>query len=592
MPKKLIYILFILIFAAVGFGKEIHYTLTIEQPHRNEFQIQIDYQAEENQQVDFAMPAWAPGYYAIRNLAKNVFDVQATGSHAQRLPIRKIDKQTWRVKADDDGKISLTYRVYSYSQGNPYSTHVSPDFAFYNGAFIFMYVVGEKTSPVQIKFRYPEGWDFHTALPEQIAEHIYTAPDYDVFSDSPTFLGNLETFAFEVQGKPHYVVMNAGYDYNQEQITTDLSKLVNWFADMFGELPYQHYTFFLRVAQPGRGGIEHLNSNVSCVTPSSLSGDLDDSDYYGDLLMLESHEFFHAFNVKRIRPTGLGPFHYTGEVYTRLLWVAEGFTSYYTHRPLVKAGIINRAKILPSWERYYNELVQNSALTVKPVSQYSFDSWIADSDIPDYTFRIFYRKGALIGMILDLDMRLRTDHEKNMDGFSRLLYEDVYKAGKTFDLEQFLALLNRYSGFDYSDFFDRYVTGLEPIPLKHYLGKVGLTLAAQQKKRFIGIKSDRSVKDKLSVYYVYPNSAADELQITRGDVIVAVNGKKVTPDSWQDILDARKVGQKVEVSWFRGSSFMRGECVIKNSRVQSYSLQEKEDLSEQEQKFLEQWLRP
>jgi len=180
---------------------------------------------------------------------------------------------------------------------------------------------------------------------------------------------------------------------------------------MFGELPYEHYTFFLRVSEPGGGGIEHLYSNVSSVTPQSLKGDINDAAYYNKLLMLEAHEFFHLYNVKRIRPTGLGPFDYTDEVYTKMLWVSEGFTSYYTHRPLSKAGILNEDKIFESWSTLVNRLINNTAIKVKPVSQYSFDAWLR-SDIPDYSFRTYYTKGALIALLLDIDMRFKTAHKK------------------------------------------------------------------------------------------------------------------------------------------------------------------------------------
>ncbi len=582
--------IFLLVSASVA--QEINYTLAIENPHRNEFEVQIDYTLTDENHVGFVMPAWTPGYYSIQNLAKNVFDVQATDPSGNKLPFQKVDKQTWRVGTNNVKKVSLQYKVYAYSRGNPYSLHVDPEFAFYNGAFVFMYVKGEKSTPIKVKFNYPKDWDSHTSIQDQLGADTYLSPDYDTFIDSPSFFGKLEKFSFTVKNKPHYVVMNAGYEYNQPQITKDLTKLVNWFAGLFGELPYKHYTFFLRIANPGKGGIEHLNSNVSCVVPEALSGNPESPKYYSNFLMLEAHEFFHTYNVKRIHPTGLGPFDYTREVYTKLLWFCEGFTSYYTHRPLVKAGIIEPDKIYPSWASYYNDLVQNAVLYIKPLAQYSFDSWIADSDIPDYTFRVFYRKGAFIAMLLDIEMRLRTDHQKTMDGFFRFLYQDVYKNGETFTLAGFLQLLNHYAAKDYSQFFDKYVTGLDTLPIREYLAKVGLDLKPVEKLPYLGIEQKENAGEAVEVYYVHPGSPADKLKMSRGDRIVSVNDQKVNKGDWSHILKSVAIGEPVEFSWFHKEKLHSDEIVIPATKARTYTLWEREDITEKQKDFLKTWLLP
>ncbi len=589
--KRFVLVLFLVIVTG-AFSQEIQYQLIIEKPHRHYFTVRITYQSEGKDQVDFVMPAWSPGFYGIKNLAKNVVRVQAESEAGKALPFRKIDKQTWRVKTSGVRQVSLSYQVYAYSPGNPYNAHLEPDFAYYNGANLFMYVDGEKQRPVRIRFQYPEGWDFYTSLPLKYSEREYGARDYDEFIDSPSFFGKLAAFSFRVRGVPHHFVLNGGYPYNRKQIESDLSKMVNWFAAMFGELPYREYTFFLRVDKPGRGGLEHANSNVSCAIPEALSGDLTDSRYFGNLLMLETHEFFHAYNVKRIRPTGLIPFDYTKEVYIELLWVSEGFTSYYTHRPLAKVGIVAPQEVYKRWARYYNSLFNNSALSLKSVAQYSFDSWISDSDIPDYTFRVFYAKGAMIALLLDIDMRLTSNHQKSMDGFFRYLYWNVYKKGETFDLPRFLQLLNDYSGNDYTEFFWRYVTGVEPLPLQEYLNRVGLELRPEKELPFLGLKFDSEALHPFTVYYVYPDTPADRLEIARGDRLVGVNGKVVSEENWEELLKALPIGQPVQLSWVHKGELRSGSALLTHTRPSAFTVTEKKTLSERERDFLHKWLYP
>jgi predicted metalloprotease with PDZ domain len=592
-PKGYCYILILIILSQSNtFAQTIQYTLIAENPHRHIYQVKIDYQLDGESYLNFAMPAWNPGDYHIHNMAKNVFEVKAAGEQRKELPCKKIDKQTWSVETQNQRSVTLTYKVYAYSNGVPYTFHLEKDFGFYNGAFLFMYIKGKLSSPVKIKFEIPEDWDLHTSLQYKLDEQVFSAPNYDEFIDSPTFMGKLEKFSFDVMGKMHFVVLNGGYDYNKSQISKDLSSLVNWFANMFGELPYRHYTFFLRIAEPARGGMEHLNSNISCVEPASLSGNLADTMYYDNLLMLESHEYFHLYNVKRIRPTGLGPFDYTKEVYTDLLWVCEGFTSYYTHRPLVKAGIIEKEKIFPNWARYYNDLRQNSALYIKPVSQYSFDAWLFKADIPDYTNRVYYRKGAFIAMILDIDMRLATDHQKNMDGFFRYLYVEIFKKGKTFDLSEFLSLLNSYSGQDYSDFFSRFVSGIEPLPLSKYLDSVGLEFIAEQEIPLLGIKLDNLNENNALVKYVYQDSPADKLKIGRGDRILSLNGVSVNRENWASELAKLKIGKEAELIWRHRRETKTAAIQISEARTSRYSLGVKKTISKEQLDFLQKWLDP
>ena len=586
------YLLLIIYFFSLSLiAKEIDYTLKIENPHRNYFNIEISYDVENEEYIDFVMPAWTPGSYVIKNWSKNVFDVHAKNEMDSDLIYFKTDKQTWRIETNQSKKIIFSYKLYAYSMNNPYHAHIEKDFAYFNGAVIFMYVNGKKDVPHNLEFIYLDDWEVHTSLQTKLSENKYQAVNFDEFVDCPAFLGKLYKFSFEVQGKEHFVVFNNWYDINEDQITNDLSKMVNWFYTIFGELPYEHYSFFLRVSEPGGGGIEHLYSNVSAVTPKSLKGDLDDVAYYSKLLMLESHEFFHLYNVKRIRPTGLGPFDYTNEVYTKLLWFSEGFTSYYTHRPLSKAGVLYEDKILESWSTLVNRLINNTAIKVKPVSQYSYDAWLR-SDIPDYSFRTYYTNGALIALLLDIDMRMQTAHKKHMDGFFNYLYHDIYKKNKTFNLESFYTLLIEYSGIDFSEFFNKYITGSEELPIAQYLNKIGLQLEVVSEIPFTGIKINSKLNNIAIVYYIYPGSPADQLQIGRGDHIVSIGGEKVTKENWLEIVNKIELNEDVEIKWIYNNQILTSDIEIHKNQIIEYSISKKSDITEDQKQFINELILP
>jgi predicted metalloprotease with PDZ domain len=571
--------------------QEINYTLSIENPHRNYFHLKISYNVQDENYVDFVMPAWTPGSYVIQDWSKNVIDVRAENNLHSVLNCYKIDKQTWRVEANQSDVIKFSYKVYAYSINNPYHAHIGKDFAYFNGAVIFMYIKGKKDIPYNLKFIYPNEWEIHTSLQTKLNKDIYQAKNFDEFIDCPSFLGKLHKLTFDVHGKEHYVVFNGWFDINENQIIDDLTKMIKWFYDVFGELPYKHYTFFLRVSSSGGGGIEHLYSNVSSVTPQSLKGDIDDGAYYNKLLMLESHEFFHLYNVKRIRPTGLGPFDYTDETYTKMLWVSEGFTSYYTHRPLLKAGVLDENKILESWSTLVNRLHNNVALNLKPVSQYSFDAWLR-SDIPDYSFRTYYTKGALIALLFDIEMRLQSDHKKNMDGFFNFLYHNVYKQNKTFDLELFYDYLTEYSKVNFSDFFSSYVSGINKLPLADYLNKIGLDLKVVSEIPFLGIKLNAKINNAAIIYYVYPNSPADKLNISRGDHIISIDREKVTKENWIEILNKINFNEDIELQWNHNNQLIASDVNIKDTRVTEYSIVKMPDITLQQEQFLKELLSP
>ncbi len=593
MKKFCLLLLLLLSLGLNTLAQKITYHLKIENPHRNCFDIQIEYLCNEEKYLDFILPAWRPGSLAITDWSKNVFRVTVQTEKGEKLIVKKIDKQTWRVDCKPGDKVVFSYKVYSYTMGDPYDAHVESDYAFYNGPQVFMFLDKKQSFPIEVKFEYPKDWQFHTALTKKISENKYEASDYDELIDCPSFFGKLNKFSFEVSGIPHYIVLNAGYDYNQNQITTDLSKLVAWYKSLFGELPYDNYTFFLRVDESGRGAIEHRNSNISCIKPNGLLGNLEDPEYYKFFIMTESHEFFHLYNVKRIRPTEYANTDFRKEYYSDLLWFVEGFTDYYTDRPLSNAGIISSSKVLNRYIDYnYNPVFNNAFISEKSLAEFSFDAWLRDSAIPDNTHRVCYYKGGLVARILDIDMRLKTNHTKTLDGFFRLLYDDIYKKGNTFNSAQLLNLLNNYSGFNYSTFFDKYIYGTDPVPFQEYLNKIGLELKADKEQAFLGVKLSNEIKSESNVLFVYPDSPADKLGIGRGDIILTINGITVNHENWESLLKDIDKGSEIELTWSHNKNIRTGRIRIEEKRAGSFSIAKMEDISKDQEEFIKKWMDP
>ena len=575
------------------FAQKITYHLKIENPHRNCFDIQIEYLGNKEKYLNFVLPAWRPGNLAITDWSKNVFRVTAQTQKGKKLVVRKIDKQTWRVDCMPGDKVVFSYKVYAYTMGDPYDAHVESDYAFYNGPQVFMFLDKKQSFPIEVEFEYPKDWQFHTALTKKISENKYEASDYEELIDCPSFFGKFNKFSFEVGRIPHYIVLNAGYDYNQNQITKDLSKLVSWFKSLFGELPYENYTFFLRVDGVGRGAIEHRNSNISCVKPNGLLGNLDDPDYYKFFIMTESHEFFHLYNVKRIRPTEYANTDFRKEYYSDLLWFVEGFTDYYTDRPLAKAGIISSSKVFNRYiDNNYSSVFNNTFISEKSLAEFSFDAWLRDSAIPDNTHRVCYFKGGLVARILDIDMRLKTNHTKTLDGFFRLLYDDIYKKGNTFNSTQLLNLLNNYSGYDNSTFFDKYIYGTDPIPFQEYLNKIGLELKADKEQAFVGVELSNDIKLELNVLFVYPDSPADKFGIGRGDVILTINGITVNHENWESLLKDISSGSEIDLTWSHNKNIRTGRTKILEKRAVSFSIAKMRDITKDQEEFIKKWMEP
>ena len=582
----------------------LSYTLSFPQPHTHLYEVVLTIANVSTAQLDLHLPTWTPGSYLQREYARHVQDFAANEDGGRRLEWRKMEKAMWRIEAGASAEkprtIRASYRVYA-NELFTQTSHLDSTHAYFNGASLFMYVPSAKDRPHRIRFVTPETWRVSTPLAlHPDAEGYYTAPDYDRLVDSPTEIGTHRLLEFTVREKLHRVAIWGEFHFDENRLKADLAKIVEAGAQIFGSLPYDHYLFIVHV-QPGiGGGTEHLNSNVSMTRPESFKSDRG----YKGFLGLESHEYFHHWNVKRIRPAALGPFDYQRENYTRGLWVAEGVTSYYGDLLLRRGGITTTAEYLESLAALLAGYEQLPGRFIQSAESASFDAWIKhyrpDENSPN-TAMSYYMKGEILGLLFDLEIRSRTNGTKSLDDVMRLLLENHGLPKPGFTDAELKAAFEKVAGADLGDFWRRYVSGNEEIDFAAYLDKAGLQLTRDYqpatppansktgKPGTIGLRT-RLQGDRVFVANTLSGFPAYEGGLNTGDEIVAIDGRRVDAASAPERLNDLRASQRVTITFFRRERLMSLELTAVTKPFDRYSIAEMKDAGEAQKALRMAWL--
>ncbi len=437
---RLLVIVFLFLSFAFSQKGAINYQLIIANPKKHEVRVKIEAEAMKVDTLTFAMPAWSPGRYVIYNFSKNVFDVRAFDNEGNKLQAKLADKQTWKVPCKGKTKVRFEYSVFANTLDGTFSK-VDSSGASVNGAGIFMYVAGRKHLPVTLKIKAPEQWKIVTSL-KRNENGYYQAADYDRLIDSPIEMGGLYVYRFEELNKPHLLVFHR--PVRQEilrRFEDDLKKVIRFQAGLFdGELPYSRYVFFFSLSPDLKhtDGMEHLNSCrvLLRMDIDSIDCDANTDPDYDNLIWLSAHEFFHTWNVKRLRPAGLGPFDYSREVYTPSLWIAEGWTSYYAYLSLVRTGIYTGDKFLYELASRITRYERDPGKKYRNLTEVSILTWLFKGNVPVYeetnideTTYSYYYKGLIAGWLLDILLRSQTGGAYSLDALLNSMWNTFYKQG-------------------------------------------------------------------------------------------------------------------------------------------------------------------
>jgi predicted metalloprotease with PDZ domain len=537
---------------------EIAYTVSMPRPHTHMLEVEARLRyANAPASVELRMPVWTPGSYLVREFERNVQDFQPTGEAGSALQWAKTDKDTWRVEPAGSRELRVRYSVYS-NELSVRTNEVNDRHAFWNNAATLVYPVGHLGAPSTLRVEPFGDWKVATGLPAVAGErNTFRAENFDVLYDSPFVVSDFRVVPFEVRGVPHRVVIDGEGNYDPERMRRVVQKVVEAEVEMMGEIPYRDYTFILLLGASGGGGLEHLNSTALTWRRFGFSTDDDWLNFAG----LAAHEFYHLWNVKRIRPDALGPFDYTQENYTRLLWVAEGFTDYYAGVFARRAGLMTDRQYLDAAARNIQALQNTPGRLEQSAEEASFDAWIKyyrpDENSVNSSVS-YYDKGSILGLLLDLEIRRRSKDARSLDDVMRALYNDYFKKGRNYTPEDFQREAERAAGSPLEEFFRRYVRGREELDYNAALEWAGLRLDAASSasgrpaaaEAYLGASLEQA-GERLTVRGVTAGTPAYEQGLNAGDQIVAVDGYRATRDFLAARIAEKKPGDTLALTVFR-----------------------------------------
>ncbi|MGB8510562.1 MAG: hypothetical protein WCD76_19470, partial [Pyrinomonadaceae bacterium] len=461
---------------------EIGYTISMPRPNTHLLEVEMRVRravggdaANTSASFDLMMPVWTPGSYLIREYARHVQDFAPRDAASGRaLPWRKVNKNTWRVDLGDARELVANYKVYA-NDLTVRTNELNDAHAFWNNAALLMYPDGQLRAPSTVEVVAPANWKVATGLPKAADNraNVYRAENYDVLYDSPFLAGDFRVVEFDVRGVPHRIVIDGAGNFDAERLRRDVQKIVETATGMMREIAYSNYTFLLMLAPNGGGGLEHLNSTALVYKRFGFRPDSD----YRDFLTLAAHEYFHNYNVKRIRPDALGPFDYTKENYTRLLWVAEGITSYYENVLVRRAGLMSDKDYLAQLAKEIQTLQNTPGRLEMSTEESSFDAWIKYYRPDENTVNSsvsYYDKGAIMGALLDLEIRKRSNGARSLDDVMRYLFTEYFKRERNYTPEDFQRAAELAAGTSLEDFFQRSVRGRAELDYDAALAAVGL----------------------------------------------------------------------------------------------------------------------
>ncbi len=554
-------------------GKTV-FTISMDNPASHCYQVTLSYQGVEGVTCDFKMPAWSPGYYGLFDFAGNVLAFRAEDGQGTPLKWEKTGSSTWRVITDEAESIVLRYEVRATSQfvGQSY---LGEDRGYIVPASVCMYTDELLYSPVIVKINLNPAWTtIATGLDQVSAQDSQTffAVDFDELYDSPILMGNLESLPpFAIQGIPHYFIGYKLGTFNHQEFMNELKAVVEAGIRVIGEIPYRHY-IFLGIG-PGQGGIEHLDSAAV-----SFSGDsLDKRQKRIGTLAFLAHEYFHHFNVKRIRPLALGPFDYSQPNLTNMLWVSEGFTVYYEYLLLSRAGLMTGEEFLEAMSRIIAAQENNPGRFFQSAIQSSYNTWTQG---PFGARRgglrktiSYYDKGAILGFLLDLNIRQVTQNRCSLDDVMRTLYHTFYKEkGRGFTDQEFRQVCEKVAGCPLPEIFD-YASTTRAIDYPEYLAYAGLELEKPRElpEAYLGaLVEDQD--SRLVVAAVEPDSPADRTGVIAGDEIKAVDGHQVKDLDFNQWISSRQPGDKIKLDLSRGDKNLEVEVILAHQLEKSFHL--------------------
>ncbi|MCF2970097.1 peptidase M61 [Synechococcus sp. Nb3U1] len=588
-----------------------HFTVRMPEPANHLFEVELQLrEVEPEVPLRLRMPVWTPGSYLVREYARHVQEFRAENEQGIPLPWRKIDKNTWQIRtpsrlheqppSNGSQTVYVRYRVYAYEL-TVRTNHLDLTHGYFNGAALFLYVPGREQEPHTLTVIPPKpDWRIATSLRPLSSlmpttgdpglGQSFVAQDYDELVDSPVEVGLHRLATFEVEGIPHSFVVWGEGNLDLARAVADTQRIVTTTANFFGGLPYDRYWFIVHLSPEGFGGLEH-----KCSTTLNYSRlEFHQPEKYQRFLSLVAHEFFHTWNVKRLRPLALERFDYNQENYLECLWFCEGATSYYESVILLRAGILTPAAFLKTLSEQIARLQRIPGRAVQSLSESSFDTWIKLYRPHENTLNSqvsYYLKGALVCWLLDLHIRQLSGNRGSLDTALRDLWQRFGKVDHGYSEGQLREAFERAAGAELSQFFAAYVDGTQELDYDTYLQPFGLSLKTYfshpNPSPYLGLNFNGEGNRISSVDM---GSPAQRVGIWAGDELLAVEGFKVSAAQLPDRLRAYQPHQVICLSVFQAEQLKNFWIPLDPPRPDGYSLEVLPTLTLDQQQLQQEWL--
>ena len=544
--KKLSVISLLAALSSTAFA-EVNYSLSVTQPEHHLGNVSVAFPQTAQAHLDIKLPAWRTGRYEILNLANGVRYFAAKDDNGDVLQWEKIDASTWRVHLNEPTEVNIDYQVYANELGKR-ARHIDDSHAFIDASGFFMFSESFRQEPVTVNLDVPDAWRSVSGMDNAGSKHSFKAADYDILVDSPIETGVNELHKFTVDEREYELVIWGDGNYDVGKVLSDLKKLVTTGNVIWDDYPYERYVFMVHATSGAGGATEHINSTI-IQRPRDRFGSREDHLAF---ISTAAHEFIHTWNVKAYRPEGLTPYDYTHKNYSKLLWIAEGSTSYFEDHLMVRSGIETTEEFFKVLTKTINRHLQTPGREVQSATDTSFDKWINQGGDHGRNYSTsIYSEGSLISMALDIDLLEKSQGKQSYRDVHRELY-NAHKLPKGFTVENVKHILNELTGRDYSNWWANNVDAPANIDFDGLLDKVGLVL-----ERPKGAKSLASIDavaknsgELLMLTHVRRDGAAWQAGLTSDDKIVAFNKKHVGKDLTKS-LETFKVGDEVSVSFIR-----------------------------------------
>ncbi|MCI0696721.1 PDZ domain-containing protein [candidate division KSB1 bacterium] len=554
----------------------IHYEWRPDTETHNGSVVSIMITNNNDSTLTFSMPGWTPGAYRFAEYGRHVREVKARNHDHQTLRVDKLDDDSWQVQAGGNHAIAFTYRVekpLSFFGGRrDDSTHIQLE-----GPSTFMYLEGGKAQPVTACFHVPSQWKLACGLdspPKNLHDatarcesaepkYLLYAPNYNTFIDAPVEMSQFEERTFTIGKTPFHVVMHGVMDFDIDGFVNMVKKICAYQIELMNDVPFTKYVFLYHINPGfGGGGLEHLNSTTISLSAPMLK----ESVTAG--ASVTAHEFFHLWNVKRIRPKVLGPFDYSQPVRTKALWFSEGVTSYYADLAQVRTGLVTPEQFLDMQARQIRVLQNNPDRLKTSAEQASWEIWDRGYGSSGVNY---YNKGQLLGLLLDLRLRHETGNKKSLDDMFRYLNQNYAKLDKGFEEDELPEIASRIAGKDLRDFFTKYVAGVEELPYQEYLAWAGIEMEVEQ-KRVATLGNVRLFGPQNSVIMLDDGPAA-QAGLQRRDLLKEVNGTLIKNQHDLDAAVAAKApGDTLRMKVARGEETLMFEVKLDAREDVSYRL--------------------